>query len=482
MLARGLSRALPAIAVMSVLFVGGDAFAAGFAAARFGGERGNPTETNPTTIYYNPAGFGMSEGTNIYLDANTAFRSITYDRPSDVISDQNPFPDDADKNARALDANSGESTLSNIIVAPMLGLTTDFGLDLPVKLGLGVYAPFGGQSDWDKQGSSDEFPGAEDGSQRWYSIDGTIQTIALSGALAYHLESARVSFGLSGSLLLSKVDTLRARNSDGSDNLENSGVHAEGRTWLDVSSTDYNLGAGVLWEVWRRKAWLGLSYQAAPNFDGKMEMDGTLTSLLGTAKKQESDVIFTQALPDVLRFGLRVRPKAAYEIRVFGDWTRWSKFENQCLANSTVEDIYTACEVNEDGGFANPDADTGNVVQVFDRSYTDAWGVRLGGSYWLNKALELQVGAGYDSNAVPDKTIDAALLDMNKVTASLGGVYQFTDWMAFGMSGTNVFYFERDLTDATGNDSLELPSKQPGNQGIYTQNIFLINTNMQFTF
>ncbi|QED26621.1 hypothetical protein FRD01_05045 [Microvenator marinus] len=458
------------------------AFAGGFASARFGGERGNPTETNPSTLYYNPAGIGMSEGTQLMIDVSTAFRTASYDRPVSAIDDQTPFPDDPEKNARALAANSGQGTLNNIIASPMFGISSDLGLDTPLRLGFAFYVPFGGQAAWDEQSASDEFPGASDGSQRWYAIDGSIRTMALTGGVAYHIEPARLSLGLTGNVYLSSIETLRARNTDGSDDLEAGGNLKEGRSLVKGESTDFGLGAGVLWEVWRRKAWLGASYQSMPNFNGDIEYEGTLQNYLGPAPGNEADIKLTSSLPDVFRLGIRVRPKARYEFRLFGDYTRWSVFENQCLVNSTIEDAAAACAVNDDGSFASTDADTGRVIQNLPRNYTDSFGVRAGFSYWFSADLEMLLGGGYDSNAVPDETIDASLMDMDKFTASLGVDYRFTKWFSGALTATNVFYLERDTSGSDGNNDLRLPSRQPGNQGVYNQNIFLINTNLNFSF
>lgn len=483
MLRNGLRCAVPIATAAAILSTSGTADASGFAAARFGGERGNPTEFNPSALYYNPAGIGFSTGTNVMIDLNTAFRTAEVDRPSDVIDNQTPFPEDAAQNAAALDANSGVGTLSNTIMSPMFGVTTDFGLDIPLRAGVAFYAPFGGQAVWDKNEDADpQFPGAVDGSQRWYSIDGTIRTLALTAGAAYQIEPLRLSVGLGANVYMNTIETLRARNSDGSDDLESAGSLKEGRSLVSVTSTDYGLGVGVMWEAIRKKAYLGLSYQTRPNFSGDMELEGTMQTYLGAGAPNKSDVILTSSLPDILRLGFRMRPKFAYEFRLFGDYTRWSALEQQCLVDSSIDDIDRACQFNDDGSFANPDADTGKVIQNLSRKWEDSFGVRAGASYWFNKALELQVGAGYDSNAIPDEALDAALMDADKFTATLGVHYEFTDWVALAITATNVFYAERDTTQASGNNDLVLPARQPGNQGVYTQNIFLLNSNLQLNF
>lgn len=484
MFTRELLRALPAVAAATVLLVSSSAFASGFAAARFGGERGNPTETNPTTLYYNPAGIGLSEGTNLILDLNMAFRSASYDRPVSAIDNPSPFEGDEALNERARAANSGEGSVDNLILSPMFGVSTDFGLDIPLKVGAAFYAPFGGQAVWDKTQSDDEFPGAEDGSQRWYAIDGTIQTLAFTVGAAYHIEPARLSIGLAGNLYLSTINTLRARNSDGTDDLQSAGRLKEGRSLIDVSSTDFGLGAGILWEAWRRKAFIGLSYQSQPGFSSNNQYEGTLSNFLGASPQTQDDIFFTSSLPDIVRLGVRVRPQFNYELRLFGDWTRWSALDQQCIVNQAVEDVDAACETNEDGTFANPDADTGRVIQVLQRNWKDGFGVRLGGSYWFSRDLEVQIGGGYDSNAIPDANLDPALMDMGKFSAALGVVYRPIDMLGLSVTATNIFYLERDTTSAgdEDNNNFRAPSRQPSNIGVYNQNIFVLNTNVTLSF
>jgi long-chain fatty acid transport protein len=61
-------------AILVVSLAPSTAAAAGFAAARFGGEHGNVTEHNPTAVYYNPGALALSEGVRLYVDGTLALR------------------------------------------------------------------------------------------------------------------------------------------------------------------------------------------------------------------------------------------------------------------------------------------------------------------------------------------------------------------------------------------------------------------------
>jgi long-chain fatty acid transport protein len=469
-----------ALVFLVFTLIAGPAFAAGFAVARFGGEHGNPTESNPASLYYNPAGIGMSNGTNTTVDLTFVWRKASYTRSTDVIDEAAPFGDDTEANAAASAANSGEGTLDNFLISPMLGVTTDLGLDSPLRLGLAFFAPFGGQAVWDSAEASEQFPGAEDGPQRWYTIDGVIQTLSVTTGVAYLIESLRLSIGLSGNLYLSTIDTIRARNGTGRDDLVSGGALQEGRSQVTASSTDFGLGVGILSETIADTLWLGLSYQSRPNLTGGMVYEGELNNLLGVAQPSSEEILLTSDLPDIIRLGVRARPMDNIEIRAWGDYTRWSIFEKMCIARKGT-DVDNACKTNTDGSLVNQDQ-APNIVQVLQRNWQDSFGGRLSASWWPVPELEIDAGGGFDSNAVPDKVLEPALMDMNKFTASAGGYYDVTEWFRFGLHGTGVFYSERDTNNVVTGEGLTSPSRQPSSAGVYAQSVYLLNTSLDFAF
>ena len=462
---RNLASITAALLVMGMV---GTAWAGGFASARFGGERGNPTEANPFALYYNPGGLGFTEGFNLSLDGNFVFREASYERirPEIVAADS---PEGQ--------ANYGEGTLNNFLIAPALALSYNFGRDLPLTVGAGFFVPFGGSAVWDTADPVEGAVGAVDGVQRWYTIDGTIQSLAFSLGAAFRLEGPRLSIGLAGNLYLSKLSTIRARNSDGGDAVD----PIEGRSVAEVESTDIGIGAGILWEAVEDALFIGLSYQSQPGF-GTMVLEGNLQNLLATAAESNTDIVITQGLPDIIRLGGRYKISPELEARLFVDYTRWSLMENQCLLGIDNKDNHESiCATNDDGSYANADRPD-DAIQVLQRRWVDTFGARLGISYWLSPEFEILVGGGFDSSAIPDETLEPALFDMDKFTATLGVSLDITDNLALTVAGTNVFYAERDTTAVATADSLALPSAQPSSAGIYNQNIFLLNANLDLSF
>jgi long-chain fatty acid transport protein len=240
-----------------------------------------------------------------------------------------------------------------------------------------------------------------------------------------------------------------------------------------------SIGAGVIWQP-RKDVWIGLSYQSQPGF-GEMSMEGTLTNKFGTAPASTSDVRIEQSLPDVFRLGARFRPTPEVELRVFGDYVRWSTFERQCIVETDGN-----CALTETGAAA-PEA--AGIAGVLPRDWHDAFGVRAGASYWFTPALEAFVGGGYDSNAVPDKTLEPSFIDMDKVSASLGArIGLMNGRMALLATFNHIFYFERTV-DARPRDGdgdpispYEPPSRVPDGAGTYTHAVTALNMGVEFSF
>src|SRR5690348_16756158 len=84
--------------------------ASGFAAARFGGELGGVMATNPTALYYNPAGIGFSTGTSLFVDGSLAIRHFSWRHRR--------APTDAPDPPGGEGANTGTAAVTNVFGGP----------------------------------------------------------------------------------------------------------------------------------------------------------------------------------------------------------------------------------------------------------------------------------------------------------------------------------------------------------------------------
>jgi long-chain fatty acid transport protein len=469
--------------VLTSAFVAAPAAAGGFSTARFGGEHGNPTTDNPSAIYYNPGAIPATDGIQIMADGSIAFRWASYSHAQNTA-----LPDTVEvpEPPNGVGANYGEANLFNVRAAPMLGATASIPVadGYNIGAGLGFFVPFGGSAEWTKNEAFEgntSYPGAVDGVQRWYTITGQLQSIYISGAIGVRLADI-VHIGVSGGVSLDTINTLRARAASGNNPIG----RLEGRAWLDASAVHPQLGGGVLITPLedREQLKIGLSYQAPPGFmntnvEGKLvkQLSGTIA---GDLPGEEVEV--HQNYPDVWRLGASFRPMSEMELRLFGDYTRWSLFSEQCIANVGQE-----CKVS--GSFDGPPDQYGAPAEGIPppqvnlpRNWNDTFGIRFGLSYWVIPDIEIFGGIGYDSNAVPDTNLDPALTDFHDISAALGAKIRFVEQFAAALSYTHLFYISRDTTGESNNALYQGPSNAPDSGGEYTQTIGVVNINLIASF
>ncbi len=477
-----MQKALGGLLGLTVVAAGASSsYAGGFASARFGGEHGNPVTDNATAVYYNPAGLALGTGTRIFAEGVLAYRAAEYERPEGAIN--NLADGEGGTPLDAVSANSGTASVGNVIASPFLGVASDLGVP-NLGVGLAFFAPFGGQASWDKNDAYKDdtnYPGAYDGVQRWATMDGTIRALYFSGAASYRLPDIGLSFGASVSAVSQSVNTIRARTALGNDDLVAAdGNLVEGRSHVDVFGVSVAAGLGVIWDATDALR-VGASYQSQPGF-GEQSLEGDLNFKFGNSTSDTTAINFTQSLPDVVRFGLSFRASKQLELRFSGDYTRWSVMTNQCLMDAADPDAN--CTLNENGGAVD---ETQSVIVNIERNWEDTFGMRAGGSYWLNDDTELAGSVAFDTSAVPDETIDPAFIDTNKVIGVFGSRFRLADSMLLNVSYTHVYYLTREVDprerDADGNEiGFSAPSATPDHAGKYTQNIGVLNLGMEYQF
>lgn len=454
------NRTLAGLAALAAAIVPASAQAGGFAFPTFGGELGHPTTANATAVYFNPGAITQSEGTRIFLDGTLVLRKQEWKH--------DPAPMD---DTSVPGANSGKAELFNALAAPFLGLTTSID---DLALGAGLYAPFGGAAAWDSNSrfkGDSTVPGAVDGVQRWHNISGSLTSLYITGAAAYEFADM-LSLGISVNGIFTEALETRARTPSGDNDLS-----LEGRSSLKMSGWQWSLGFGVLAEPIEDTLWLGASYQMAPNGDGRMTLDGNIINAFPPQGPADpAKVSLHQRYPDIVRLGGRVRPTDTLELRLFGDYQRWSLFEDQCVALKGEP-----CKLEEDGSNAVPSA---TVLQNARRNWHDTVGVRAGASWFTNEDhdVELYAGAGYDGNAAPATTLDPGVPDARKVILAGGGRFRLASALHLAATYTHVHQIERDNTGQSILPTLSDPTRTPDGGGVYRGWIGFFNVNVEIGF
>jgi long-chain fatty acid transport protein len=442
-----------------------DARAAGFANTRIGGEEGTVVSTNPTALYYNPGAMGFAHGSQLGFYGSLALRHATYSRTASA-ADPTP-PADAPSNP-----NAGENHLFNAFGGPTLGGTLQLG---NLTIGAGFFAPFYGRAHWPQnpEFQNSKYPLAAAGVQRWFSIDGALSVLYFTAGAAYRL--GPISIGVSGNVVSTTIDQTQAKNAVGAGVPDTA---REGRAFVDASTFNGSIAAGLMIEAVPNQVFIGASYQSQPGF-GQQKLSGQLQLTSPMNGAGISPIDFYQTLPDIFRAGVRWKMKnAPLEFRLFGDLTRWSKFNSQCevLQNDP-------CNIDASGN------DLGGGIQAYvRRDWKDTYGGRIGVSWWVHPAVELLFGAGYETAASPDATLAPDIPDANNVSGTLGARFGITESLFFTASYTQLQYFNRDNTgkstlavDAQGN-AVPYPTVEEDSGGKYTQWIGVLTGNLEALF
>jgi long-chain fatty acid transport protein len=449
-----------------------DARASGFATQHFGGEQGNVLTSNPTALYYNPAGIAFSEGIHLYLDGNIAIRHATWSHVAPKPGPSDP-PD-------AQAGNNGTAHLLNVFGGPTMAATMRLGEHFAV--GAGLFVPFGGRVNWGANDNTDlNLPLTAGGVQRWHMIDAALTFVQVSAGAAFRL--GPFAIGATGNLINSQITETQARALSGVIDSTQENIAS-----LDASGWNGSFGVGAMLEAIKNRLWIGASYQAQPGL-GPQTLHGTFSFASGPAPfyaqnaTLTEDIHFHQSLPDVWRAGIRVRPVDAVELRLYGDWTRWSKMQAQCIDLINNTNPGDLCQIFPDGRDATPKF---SVVTNIPRNWKDTYGGHLGGSYFLNPTVELFAGAGYETAASPDSTMEPGAMDADNIQIALGGRFFVANYFYLGLGYTQLQFLNRTVTDSTlavnNGKPVQQPTLQQDGNGSYTQwvGVFDINVEKQF--
>jgi long-chain fatty acid transport protein len=478
-------RTLATLGALALTLSVNDAEASGFLNARFGADHGNPVGANPFSIYFNPAAITGAQGTQLVIDNSFVYRIASYDRPDSALSPsagtaQNPNNDAYRR------SNTGKATIGNFLALPFIGVTSSDLLP-NFTFGLASYVPFGGVASWGKNDAfaagtpnSLQAPGGYDGQVRWHSISGSIIALYNTLAIAYRVPDTGLSFGVNASLVYHRIETIRARNLNGSDDVvTDSGGLLEGRSLVEANGINASLGFGVMWEA-NKDLRIGASYTTRPAF-GQMELDGKLT-VRTPGLDTEYDIALTQTYPDVIRLGFGYDISENVELRADLEYVRWSAFKRQCILNRN-EGYNARCKLFDNGGSTYEDGSGRlDIIQVVPRNWHDAGSLRVGVGYHLDEETELFGSVTGDTSAPPSSTLDATFIDAFKLVGTLGARHFFTKKFALGGSYNHAYFFERSTSSSTLYTGYVRPSNSPSGNGTYNQQVLFLDLNGTFLF
>ncbi len=330
----------------------------GFATAR--GEAFAATADNASAIYYNPAGITQLEGSQLRSGLYSIYLDPTF-RPPDT----------------APNAGATYNIGKHYNFIPQLFLTHSFE-NSPVSVGLGVYAPYGGNIDWPQ--------------------DTGFRTLATEGSLKYFRVNPVVAFKLAPNLSIGGGVMVDYGNIDMESGLRTSPQPAnfyrfKGDGW----SVGYNLG--VLWQP-HEKISLGATFRSATPFtmDGQTEFEQLSAGIPFTTLPAHAD--FTFPLTAVV--GVSYRPTPKWNLEFDADYTDWGSFETTTIYQQG----------------SPPPGGTQDPSLTFD--WQSSWIYELGVTRYFDNGWHVSAGYVYNETSVPDAYYTPLAADLTRHFFSIG--------------------------------------------------------------
>jgi long-chain fatty acid transport protein len=346
------------------LFVPGAADAAGFVLSdksvsslgyAFAGNAAFAEDAS--TLYNNPAGMA-------HLDARVLSLGMH------VIRSQATFRDEG-SNVSGDDSSDLDSTT----LAPNVYFVDASRPNL--RLGFGIYAPFGTRSEYD-----DDWRG------RYHSISTDLKTVNLSPAIALQVNER---FAVGASLDVQYLDAhLKQAVDFGTICVAQLGFATCGALGLQPGQSDgsqkltgdslaYGYSLGLTWDITAATR-LGAVYHSDVSHDIEGDSDFSDVPAPFAGVFTDSGGTVALHLPEVVSLSLAHQASPSLTLLADATWTRWSRFD----------------ELRAEFDNSLPDA-------VTEQNWNDVWRYALGAAWDVNSRWRVRLGVSDEESAVPDK-------------------------------------------------------------------------------
>ncbi|MCB1938981.1 MAG: outer membrane protein transport protein [Rhodocyclaceae bacterium] len=418
-----IARALP-FALLTL--AGGQASAAGFQlleqnASGLGNAYAGSAAVadNASTIFFNPA--GMTQ-----LQAREVSAGISAVRPTFKFTDRG-----SSVGALAGSGTGGDAGSWAFIPNAYLS----WALDKDLYVGVGISAPFGLVTEYDKP-----WLGAAQ------AVKFDIKTININPSIAYRVnEKVSLGFGLNWQRMEAEYTRVAAVASAAT-----TGTNVT----LDASDDSVGWNVGALFTLSERTT-LGVSYRSKMKhtLTGDIRVDGTLAGVPplfvnGPAKAEVE-------LPDVFIFSVAQRLSDRWEMLGDVSWTGWSSIQKINIVRTS----------------------TGAVAQTLDADFRDTWRIALGANYKLNDAWKLKFGVAYDQTPVTGPgTRLVSLPDSNRTWLTAGAQWQVSPASKVDMG---VAYLHIPETSINNNQAA---SGRGTVTGVYDARVWILGAQYSMAF
>lgn len=376
---------LKGLGLIGLMVASGGANAAGFAlqessvSAMGTGFAGQAVAAqDASTMYANAAGLTEVQGRQFVLGGTVIQSSVKYTSTAGVQS-------------------GGDG--GNTTPVPSAYYAMDLRPDL--KLGFGLYAPFGLKTEYDTV-----WAGSSQG------ILSDLKTYDFNPTLAWKVND-KLSLGVG--IDYQYIDTTLSGSPGGGVVTTMSG---------DDTAWGYNLGLMYRFDDATK---LGLSYRSKVDFHLKGNLSANVPALPLPIGVLPRDINADLTLPDVASLALQHKVDERWTLLADVTWTGWSTFKNL--------DVYLSNGIGP--------------ISHTAENWKDVWRFGLGATYKHNDALTWRFGVAYDNSPVPDAAHRYARIpDSDRTTVAIGARYALSAQNLLDVAYNHLFFKDGPTTAA----------------------------------
>jgi long-chain fatty acid transport protein len=419
----------------------GNAFAGGGASAE-----------DASTIFFNPAGM-------TYLPDNQLVVVAHAIRPSAEFSNDGSHRSPLTGGLATPGGDGGEAggwaLVPNIYFAKSINDN--------VRLGLGINAPFGLKTDYDKGWVG-----------RYQALKSELKTININPSIAFKA-SDQVSLGLGISAMRADADLTNAVDfgticAGLPGPLKFCGIGAtpqrhDGFVRIKGDDWSYGWNAGAIFQMTNATR-LSLAYrsQVHQKLEGHVDFDNVPAAFAFVpalkAGFANGSVNAKLTTPDSASASIFHQINDQWDVMADLTWTHWSKFQDLTVTRTS-------------GTLA------GRTLSSVPENWDNTIRASLGASYRYNEALKLRTGLAFDESPVPSEFRTPRIPDNNRTWLSLGANYRFTPTSSMDVGYTYIFVNDSSLNKTTDTSIAALRDTVKGS---YDSNVNILSAQFTHTF
>lgn len=377
--------------------MGGAASANGFAIAEQDATvtgRGNAsvaTDTDPSAIFYNPAGIAVGDGVAAEIGSSLVWISGSYT------------------------PTTGDKTNTDTPVQPVPSAFATARVHDMVSVGLGFTAPFGSAIDWPESSPITDV-----------NYKTSLRTYFISGVVGLNLNKYVPGLTIGGGIDIVPATIEIQQNiffgdTTGQAHLGGTATGVGGRVGAMYSPPSLPiLSVGAMWRSGVKEDFSGTGdFDIAQPYRSQLPADG--------------DIKASVTLPMAFTGGIAVRPIQNLEIEADVIWMQWSKFQQLDVTAQAAGNMTTTISTVE--------------------NYKDTTSIRAGVEYKLpDIGLSLRAGYIYDPTPIKPAYVTAQLPDADRNDLCVGASYRFGDY-AINASGLVVLPTSQTTETGGSNDN-----------------------------